>query len=262
MPPPRACGGVAGAVIMAAVMNRETALWMPRHEADTGVNVWGLPRGVNAMRQRDVESAQRARLFYAMTECVAKHGYAATAVADVLAVAKISRRAFYGLFRDKEACYLALYQRGHEALVAAVMAAQQGVTTWREHLERSHRAYLAFFVRYPKLANTLLVEAAAAGPAALRARDRYHAEFTRYQRNLYEMRRSEEPGLPRLPDEVFAVLIDGIDALVARWVREGRASKLLELEPAVLYAVSSVHGGEPLYAVPFQQRVRGSLSRR
>jgi len=224
-------------------MKTEAAVWLPNRERDQGRNLWDLPRGINAIKPRAAQAAQRARLFYAMTESITQHGYSATAVADVLTVAKISRRTFYQLFKDKEDCYLALFQKGHEALVQAVLEAQKGARSWHEHLELSHRAYLDFFVRHPKLAHSLLVEVVAAGPRALQARDRYHARFTRFQQNLYEMRRAEEPGLPPLPAETFSVLIAGIDDLVGRWVREGRGQELLKLEAVVLYIVSSVHGG-------------------
>lgn len=215
---------------------------MTRGEAGNGLRVWDLPRGVNAVKTRDAKAAQRARLFYAMTECIARKGFARTSVEDVLKIAKVSRRTFYQLFRDKEACYLSLFERAHESLVQAVLDSQQGATTWQQHLECSHRAYLEFFVDHPKLARTLLVEVIAAGPNALRQRARYHARFTRLQRNLYGIRRKEYPSLPDLPDEAFSVLIAGIDDLVARYVREGRSKSLQKLEATVLYLVSAVHG--------------------
>ncbi|MDP3858562.1 MAG: TetR/AcrR family transcriptional regulator [Stagnimonas sp.] len=209
---------------------------------DQDVRHRGLPRGVNAIEPREAQALQRARLFQALSACIAEHGYANTAVADVLALARVSRRTFYQLFRDREDCYLALLEQGHEQLVAEVLAAQASAVGWRQHLERSHHAYLEFFVRQPLLAQALLVAVVAAGPRALAQRDRYHARFIRFQSNLYALRQQDEPELPALPEEVFAVLIHGINELVASWVREGRSSELLRLEPVLLYVVGTVHG--------------------
>ena len=42
-----------------------------------------------------------------MLDQVAERGYPATTVGDVVAAARCSRNAFYELFEDKEACYIA-----------------------------------------------------------------------------------------------------------------------------------------------------------
>lgn len=223
-------------------MTRISSLWLTESNEDAPINMWGLPRGTNAIRPEDAQAVQRARLFYAMTRCVARKGYAATSVADVLAIARVSRRTFYQLFGDKEQCYLALFQKAHDTLVQEVLGVQHEGMTWVERLRCSHRAYLDFFVKNPGLSQTLLVEVVAAGPKALAMRDRFYERFTRFQHNLYEMRREEKADLPALPVEVFAILISGIESLIAQWTRSGRAKDLMLLEPVLLHVVGAVHG--------------------
>lgn len=114
---------------------------------------------------------------------------------------------------------------------------------WLQRLKNSHRAYLQFFVDNPLLTYAVLVEVHAAGPAAIEKRSRYHAQFVTFQRNLYQLHRKEEPSLPALPREAFAVVIAGINEVVAQRMREGRAARLLELEPLLPYLVTAIHGG-------------------
>lgn len=60
-----------------------------------------------------VPEAQKARIYFGMAEAVAQKGYGATTVADVLERARVSRRSFYELYRDKEDCFLCLYDHAH-----------------------------------------------------------------------------------------------------------------------------------------------------
>lgn len=207
------------------------------------VSVRGLPRGSHAIGRDAVHEAQRARIFFGLAESLAQKGYGATAVADVLRFARVSRKSFYELFKDKEDCFLRLYQLTHQRLVEAVLSAQHPGMDWMQRLRSSHHAYLQFFVSNPRLTYAVLLEVYAAGPQALARREHYHAQFVAFQRNLYERRRREEPGLPELPDEAFVVLIAGINEVVAQWMRSGRAARLTELEPLLIYLVTAVHGG-------------------
>src|SRR3954447_24211790 len=71
-----------------------------------------LPIGRHSLSREDVLASQRGRLLDAMAEAVAQHGYGATTVAHVVALAGVSRKTFYEHFADKEDCFLALYDAG------------------------------------------------------------------------------------------------------------------------------------------------------
>ena len=58
-----------------------------------------------------------------MSESVADKGYRDTTVADVVRIARTSRRSFYEHFDDRDACYLALFDAVNDALMAEVAAA-------------------------------------------------------------------------------------------------------------------------------------------
>ena len=79
-----------------------------------------LPSGRHGLTRDVVVASQRTRLVDAMAQIVAEKGYPATTVADVVERAGVSRRTFYEQFADKEACFLAAYDAGLEAVLCRV----------------------------------------------------------------------------------------------------------------------------------------------
>src|SRR3954470_1905995 len=79
---------------------------------------------------------QRARMLEATARAVASKGYAKTTVADIVALAGVSRTTFYGHFADKEECFLETYAAGAHALVVGVADAvrRSGAADWRERV--------------------------------------------------------------------------------------------------------------------------------
>src|SRR3954470_7596658 len=96
------------------------------------IEVLPRPRFVNT--REELRASQRGRLICAIADSVAAKGYAATSVADVLALAGVSRRTFYEHFEDKEACFLAAYDSGAEAIFEAMADAVEPGFTWQETL--------------------------------------------------------------------------------------------------------------------------------
>jgi AcrR family transcriptional regulator len=189
-----------------------------------------LPRGRHKLSRDDVLESQRSRLIEAMLDCVAEQGYPATTVADVVAAARCSRNAFYELFEDKEACYIAASdQTGAEMLKALVSAAEQE-ESWLDALRSGTRSYLQWWVDNPNYAAAYLVDLPAAGRRALEQRDRVYADFAAMFEGLGTRARAEQPLLPPLPALAPRMLVMAITELIAQEVRSGRVAKLPELE--------------------------------
>ena len=83
---------------------------------------------------RSCARSQRGRLICAIADAVAAKGYAATSVADVIALAGVSRKTFYEHFGDKEACFLAAYDSGAQAIYDAMVEAIDGLSRWEDIL--------------------------------------------------------------------------------------------------------------------------------
>jgi AcrR family transcriptional regulator len=189
-----------------------------------------LPRGRHKLSREDVRDSQRRRLIRAMLDSVAERGYPATTVADVVSAARCSRNAFYELFEDKEACYIAASdEAGAEMLDALVSAAQQE-ESWLDALRSGMRSYLRSWADDPNYAAAYLIHLPAAGERALEQRDRIYADFAAMFEGLAARARAEQPLIPPLPPLAPRLLVMSITELIAQEVRNGRVAELPELE--------------------------------
>src|SRR5258708_16538190 len=125
-----------------------------------------LPHGPSGLGRGEVELNQRMRLCGAMVEAVARKGYERTTVAHVVALAGVSRRAFYELFESKEGCFLGTY----EVIVAQqrkrVLQAWVSERGWSNRLHASCAALLGGVAGSPKGPRLVLVDSLGIGPAA------------------------------------------------------------------------------------------------
>ena len=181
------------------------------------------------MQAVDIASSQRARLLAAMATVVARKGYAATTVADVVSAAGVSRSTFYELFESKEACFLDAYRQGVEDLLGAVRDAVHDATgDWRAQLRAGIRAYLAQLAEEDNFTRIYIDEIHAAGATALAARadalrrfaGRYHASFSQA--------RAGDPSLREPHPDALLVLCAGTEQLVAERLRAGGDVRELE----------------------------------
>jgi putative PIN family toxin of toxin-antitoxin system len=94
-----------------AINAREACARLPREPSGRRRSVAGWSRlvsplhGSHGMSRETVAAHQRARLLGAMVESVHRRGYQKTSVAHVIALAGVSRRAFYEQFANKQACF-------------------------------------------------------------------------------------------------------------------------------------------------------------
>lgn len=135
-----------------------------------------LPRRVPLSR-RTVRDSQKWRILEGITEVVAKKGYAEANVADVIAVAGVSRRSFYEHFTDKEDCFLTAYDVLSDRLIAAMAAAgstkHAGPARRRAQIEK----FIAVLEHDPLSARVFMVDVLSAGLRALHAREDVNARF-------------------------------------------------------------------------------------
>lgn len=193
-----------------------------------------LPRGRHKLSRADVLESQRRRLIRAMLDRVAEKGYPATTVGDVVSAARCSRNAFYELFEDKEACYIAASDEAGAEMLATLTAAASAEERWRDALRSGTRSYLRWWVDNPRYAAAYLVDLPAAGRRALDQRDRVYADFAAMFEGLAARARTEQPTLPPVPPLAPRLLVVAITELIAQEVRTGRVHSLMELEDALV----------------------------
>jgi AcrR family transcriptional regulator len=182
-----------------------------------------LPRGPHSLSREAIQASQRARLLAAAIDVVATKGYASTVVADVIARASVSRRTLYELFEDFEACLLEAFVVGGAGLVEEVSAAEGGV-------EGALRAYFRALGGELGFARVLLLEASAAGPAVLDAREELH------DRLAQALVPAPTGGRRRagLPNVTGRIVLGAANELAAGLLFRGRAAQLDDLVPLLV----------------------------
>jgi AcrR family transcriptional regulator len=113
---------------------------------------------------------QRRRLLLAYTEVLAEHGLQGASVDRVCKRAGVSRRTFYDLFIDREACFLAAFELGLERIVSEVVPLYASAGSWRVRVRRALTALLQLFDAEPDLARLCVVETLKGGPPVLERR--------------------------------------------------------------------------------------------
>jgi AcrR family transcriptional regulator len=119
------------------------------------------------MAARDVTAHQLARIYDAMVEIVAEHGYRSLKVRDVVHRAEVSTRAFYEHFAGKEDCFLQTYRLIARRATRRIIAAQAGEADWDERPRLVFEEFIRELESGPAGARLALVEAYTAGEAAL-----------------------------------------------------------------------------------------------
>lgn len=202
-----------------------------------------LPRSPHASLREDIRATQRGRLLAGMADAVAERGYPATTVADVIARAGVSRKAFYEHFSDKQNCFLAVCDTGVEVLAGEIAASMQAARGWRARLDALLDTYLAVLADEPAFARAYLVELWAAGPAGLERQaatiERFHAVL----RALHAEALAEDAAVAPASDALIACVAGGINRLATRHVLAGRAAQLPELAEELRMFVLSVFSG-------------------
>jgi AcrR family transcriptional regulator len=115
---------------------------------------------------------QRRRLLLAFTELVASDGAEAVSVERVCRRAGVSRRTFYELFEDREACLLAAVESTLERIAREVAPVFDGSGSWCERVRGALTLVLARLDCEPGAARVLVVETQRAGPAVAELRMR------------------------------------------------------------------------------------------
>jgi AcrR family transcriptional regulator/DNA-binding MarR family transcriptional regulator len=108
----------------------------------------------------------------AMVEVARERGLGGATVAHIVARSGVSRRTFYELFEDREACFLAAFELAVGRAAAGVVPAYRAGGGWVGRIRAGLGALLEFLDDEPGLGGLCVVDALGAGPVALEYRAR------------------------------------------------------------------------------------------
>jgi AcrR family transcriptional regulator len=155
------------------------------------------------------------RLLDGIAESVRERGLRGTTVADVVRIARVSRRTFYQHFDDLVDCYLELMRLLSEELLEAIREAMESGGTAEERIERAVGRYLDLLEDDPALARSFWLEYHLTGErgrgSAVTSSERAAELFGRLAQ---ELREAEDPPRGPLPVEALVMLAGGIREIV------------------------------------------------
>lgn len=175
---------------------------------------------------------RRQLILEAMVRVVGRKGYKGTSVADVIAEADVSRTTFYKHFEDKHECFLAAYDLVVERVLEAVLASCNAEQPWLERMRVGLTTVVELFALDPELARTAIVEVAAAGADARRLHWNAVAKFTEFLADGEDMAADRE-----LPENIALMAAGAVSGLIFDELLTGRAERLPELLPDLLFAM-------------------------
>jgi len=194
-----------------------------------------------AAATRPAAAGHRARLTAGLASAIAEKGYAAVTIADVVRVARVSKRTFYEHFADKEACFLALYAETSDELIELIAtAAAHADGPWEARIGAAARAYFEQVAGAPELIRAALLEIQAAGPRGRELRREVQRRYAEQLRGFSEAAEAEETGIRALTPALATAVVGGLNELMLDAVEAGQAARMGELADAATELIRAV----------------------
>jgi AcrR family transcriptional regulator len=182
----------------------------------------------------------RERLLEAMLLVSGERGYEQISVQDVIERAEASRATFYKHFEDKEDCFAQAYGDAAGWLYQRLTGIAKRQPSWREGLRAALAELLEFCAHQPALARALLVEAHAAGGAALAEHDVLMERLS----HAIDGARRETPSRQAPPPVTATFMVGAIETLVRTKLMGDEPETAPEMLPGLLHFVVMQFYGE------------------
>lgn len=197
------------------------------------------------MAASDAPSASaghRNRLISAMAASIEAKGYRDTTVADVVRLARTSRRNFYEHFGDRDACFLALFDATNEEMMRQIARAVRPEDPIEEQVDAAVDAYIEDVCAHPALYRSFVREMPGLGqPGA----DRALATLERFAAMLVgfvDSGRAAHPdlGLAPLTLDTAIIIVGGLRELLVIALQRGR--NMRELRASARETIKAIVG--------------------
>jgi AcrR family transcriptional regulator len=200
----------------------ETTQEAGNREERAGARYPRLRSGPHRMSPEEVAAHQRARLEAAMVESVARHGYAATTLRELVGLAGVSKQTFYQHFESKQDCFIATFDAIVAEATERVGAAYRSQRDFRERLLAALGTFMELVVEAPQAAALVGVESLTLGSAGVGHRERGSEPFEEIVRQSFEHSRSRIA----VPETQVRAIVGGVRGVVYHRLRDGRENEL------------------------------------
>jgi AcrR family transcriptional regulator len=169
-------------------------------------------------------AGHRERLIAAMAVSIADKGYRDTTVADVVRLARTSRRNFYEHFVDRDACFLALFDATNEALMAEIAQAVDPQASFDEQVDVAVDTYIASVLDRPELYHSFVRELPGLGEAGAERAQAALEGFAQLLIGLVDSSWRAQPGVVTGPLDMDTaiIIVGGLRELLVIALQRGR----------------------------------------
>lgn len=169
-------------------------------------------------------AGHRERLIAAMAVSIADQGYRDTTVADVVRLARTSRRNFYEHFVDRDACFLALFDATNESLMREIADVVDPSLSLDEQVDVAVDTYIANVIARPSLYHSFVRELPGLGEAGAERAQAALEGFAQLLIGLVDSGRREQPGLTQrgLDMDTAIIIVGGLRELLVIALQTGR----------------------------------------
>ena len=166
----------------------------------------------------------RERLIAAMAISIEDKGYRDTTVADVVRIARTSRRNFYEHFADRDACFLALFDATNDTMMRQITGAVQADQPLAEQVDSAVDAYIGNVTAQPALYSSFVRELPGLGQAGSERAQATLERFAEMLVGLVESGRQARPELGARPLTMDSaiIIVGGLRELLVISLQRGR----------------------------------------
>ncbi|HEX8975012.1 MAG TPA: TetR/AcrR family transcriptional regulator [Solirubrobacteraceae bacterium] len=185
----------------------------------------------------------RDRLIAAMAASITEKGYRDTTVADVVRLARTSRRNFYQHFEDRDACFLALFDATNDVMMSEIAAAVDPAQPLDAQVDAAVDAYIDNVSQRPALYASFVRELPGLGQAGAERGLATLERFAEMMVSLVDTGRAIQPAISARPLSMDTAIIiaGGLRELIVISLQRGRDVR--ELRASARDTVKSILSG-------------------
>jgi AcrR family transcriptional regulator len=182
-------------------------------------------------------------LIDAMAASIEDKGYRDTTVADVVRLARTSRRSFYEHFEDRDACFLALFDATNDAMMRRVAENVDPADSLDEQVDAAVDGYISSVTEQPTLFASFVRELPGLGQPGAQRSGAALERFAMTLVALVDAASRAQPGLVRRPltMDTAVIIVGGLRELLVVSVQGGR--DLQELRASVVQTTTAIMRG-------------------
>ena len=163
----------------------------------------------------------RRRLLGGMAEAIAEIGYRDTTVADVVRLAKTSRRTFYEHFASKETCFVALVTEANDEMVRRIAGAVDPGQPWPVQVRAAVVEWLACSEAERAVTHSWIRDIPALGALGRELQRDMMEKFVVMVQALTDSESLRLIGIQRVDRQMAILLLGGLRELIATNVEDG-----------------------------------------